>query len=174
MSIVGFEIENKPRKPLLIADTLLRVFHEAVLENDTGNSTYKHACLTKRVIQFQNQCGINLQKLQLSVTHHWKPPWLWFCTSQGITHVTNTSSSTWSVEVAIHGKLSEDNPTGFRGAVLFEILHKNAGSISGCTLKSLKKCIKRTIQSKKMQSEHRQDLETREMCWKLQWNKNLC
>lgn len=33
--VVGFEVENKPRKPLLIADTLLRVFHEAVLENDT-------------------------------------------------------------------------------------------------------------------------------------------
>lgn len=35
MPVVGFEVENKPRKPLLIADTLLRVFHEAVLENDT-------------------------------------------------------------------------------------------------------------------------------------------
>lgn len=47
MSVVGFEVESKPRKPLLIADTLLRAFHEAVLENDTGNSI-KHACLTKK------------------------------------------------------------------------------------------------------------------------------
>lgn len=103
----------------------------------------------KRITQFQNQCGINLQKLQLSVTHHWEPPWLWLCTSQGITHITNTSSSTWSVEVAIHGKLSEGNPIGFRGAVLFPTLHRNAGSMSGCTLKSLKKGIKGAIQSKK-------------------------
>lgn len=48
MSVVQFEIESKPRKPLLIADTLLRVFHGAVLENDTGNSAHKHACLTKK------------------------------------------------------------------------------------------------------------------------------
>lgn len=47
MSFGGFEVENKPRKPLLITDTLLRVFHEAVLENDTGNSII-HACLTKK------------------------------------------------------------------------------------------------------------------------------
>lgn len=103
----------------------------------------------KRIIQFQNQCGINLQNLQLSVTHHWKPPWFWLCTGQGVTRVTNTSSSTWSVEVAIHDKLAEDNPIAFRGAVFFEMLQKNTGNVSGCTLKSLKKGIKRTIQSKK-------------------------
>lgn len=102
----------------------------------------------KRITQFQNQCGINLQKLQLSVTHHRKPPWLWLFTGQGITHITNTSSSSWSV-VAIHGKLSEGNHIGFRGAVLFEMLQKNTGRVGGCSSKSLKKCIKRTIQGKK-------------------------
>lgn len=47
MSVVAFEVENKPRKPLLIADILLRVFHEVVLENDTGNRII-HACFTKK------------------------------------------------------------------------------------------------------------------------------
>lgn len=40
MSVVGFEVENKPRKQLLIVDILLRVFDEAVLETDTGNSMF--------------------------------------------------------------------------------------------------------------------------------------
>lgn len=102
----------------------------------------------KIITQFQNQCRINLQKLQLSVTHHWKPPWFWLCTGQGIIYVTNTSSSTWSAEVAIHDKLSEDNPTGFRGAVLFEMLQKNTGSVSGCILRSLKKDMKRAKKCK--------------------------
>lgn len=147
MSVAGFEVENKPRKPLLIADILLRVFHEAVFENYTGNSIIP-ACWTKRSYPVSKPTQINLLKLQLSVTHHWKPPRLWLCTSQGITHIISTSSSTWSA-VAVHGQLSEDNPIGFRGAVLFEMLQKNTGSVSGCACNSLKKGIKRTIQSKK-------------------------
>lgn len=47
MSVVGFEVENKPRKQLLIVDILLRVFDQAVLETDMGNSVI-HARLIKK------------------------------------------------------------------------------------------------------------------------------
>lgn len=47
MSVAGYEAENKPRKQLLIVDTLLRVSDEAILETDTGNSII-HPCLIKK------------------------------------------------------------------------------------------------------------------------------
>lgn len=47
MSVVGFEVDNKPRKQVLIVDILLRVFDKAVLETDAGNSII-HACVIKK------------------------------------------------------------------------------------------------------------------------------
>ena len=47
MSVVGFDVDNKPRKQVLIVDILLGVFDKAVLETDTGNSII-HACLIRK------------------------------------------------------------------------------------------------------------------------------